>query len=452
MGFNRVRDDYPEGVTPLGGFAAAGLPSTTNPTRLTNNNFADEAFRYNPFSNLLTNGNCTAAEACRITRAYTSVYVDARYDITPAWSVNALVEQSVDGANGHRASVGSEYQLQNVGRFYGRYELVNNLLNNYGLGDDTNSSRRFVFGADTPYMKGGNIFQELRVASGGSQGRETVSATGVRNVFNVTEHLVANTSVENQVLLSNAGGIRRAKALAGGLEYTTSPLWRIGGRLEYRISDSQKTWLSSASAVRRLNNDWSILARNLLLSSQGIGAAAGQNQTQDRLQFGLAYRDTGTNKLNAIGRYEHNIDRNNALVNSTNLSNDVIAVSANFRPSAAWTASTSAAFKHQVDKIDGPASTFNGKLISARLMYDVNDRFDVGVLGSHSWGGGAKDGGFGVEVGYRLLTNLWLSGGYIAGRYADSELYSTNNHWSAFYVRLRFKFDENSLANAGWAQ
>ncbi|WPB56145.1 hypothetical protein [Xylophilus sp. GOD-11R] len=441
VGLNKVRDDYPGGVSPLGTFGASAVPGLAAPTRLNTNTFGSNEFQYSPFSNLL-GSNCLRGAPCEELRKYTSVYADARYEITPQWIATGLAEQSVEGDHGWRVSVGSEYRFQQAGRVYGRYEWVDGLLTNYGFGDDLKRSHRLIFGADTAYMKGGNVFEELRLAQG-REGRDAVNAIGVRNVFNLGESLVATTSVENQVLLTTESGRRNAKAVAGGLEYTTSPLWRVGGRLEYRISDTQKTWLSSASAVRRLNEDWSLLARNLLLKSEGRDTAQGQNQLQDRFQVGIAYRDTGSNKLNVIGRYEHNVDRNTGPLAPTNYRNDVVALSANFRPSRPLTASVSTAFKRQVDRFDGPASVFEGKLVSGRLMYDINDRWDIGVLASDSWGGPTRDRGVGLEVGYRAMNNLWLSTGYVAGSFADSELYSTNSRWSKAYVRMRFKFDEN---------
>jgi hypothetical protein len=48
-------------------------------------------------------------------------------------------------------------------------------------------------------------------------------------------------------------------------------------------------------------------------------------------------------------------------------------------------------------------------------------------------------------VGYRVIDNLWLSAGAIAGRYADAELFSSNSSWRGVYLRVRFKFDENTF-------
>jgi hypothetical protein len=48
-------------------------------------------------------------------------------------------------------------------------------------------------------------------------------------------------------------------------------------------------------------------------------------------------------------------------------------------------------------------------------------------------------------LGRRVFDNLWVSVGGIAGRYADTELFSANSSWRGVYVRMRFKFDEKSF-------
>ncbi len=72
-------------------------------------------------------------------------------------------------------------------------------------------------------------------------------------------------------------------------------------------------------------------------------------------------------------------------------------------------------------------------------------RWDLGVLASSTAGGGSRDQGAALELGYRVIDNLWLSGGCIAGRYADAELFSADASWTGVYVRIRFKFDETTF-------
>jgi hypothetical protein len=50
--------------------------------------------------------------------------------------------------------------------------------------------------------------------------------------------------------------------------------------------------------------------------------------------------------------------------------------------------------------------------------------------------------GVGLEVGYNVATNLWVSAGYNFFGYKDSDLAGNDYTVKGPYVRLRYKFDE----------
>jgi large repetitive protein len=56
--------------------------------------------------------------------------------------------------------------------------------------------------------------------------------------------------------------------------------------------------------------------------------------------------------------------------------------------------------------------------------------------------------GAGIEVGYLLATNLWVSGGYNFFGYRDADLAGTEYTNKGAYLRLRYKFDEDLLPAA----
>jgi len=78
----------------------------------------------------------------------------------------------------------------------------------------------------------------------------------------------------------------------------------------------------------------------------------------------------------------------------------------------------------------------------------VTERFDASVYGSIGRDNGQRVTGYGLELGARLVQNLWLSAGYTKGRFADVDQFSANTSWSGWHARLRYKFDENSLGLA----
>jgi hypothetical protein len=156
----------------------------------------------------------------------------------------------------------------------------------------------------------------------------------------------------------------------------------------------------------------------------------------------VAYRDTSTNLWNALARYEYRTDDNNAPIIGSDSHSQILALIANYHPVRAWEFEGDLVGKVVHELLDQTTSNFSAVLVAGRAMWDFNPRWDVGVLGSTTTGGGTSDQGIALEVGYRVIDNLWLSGGAIAGRYADAELFSSNSSWRGVYLRVRFKFDE----------
>jgi len=56
--------------------------------------------------------------------------------------------------------------------------------------------------------------------------------------------------------------------------------------------------------------------------------------------------------------------------------------------------------------------------------------------------------GIGLEVGYLVTTNLWVSAGYNFFGYRDDDLAGTDHTAKGPYVRLRYKFDEQLFEKA----
>jgi len=60
--------------------------------------------------------------------------------------------------------------------------------------------------------------------------------------------------------------------------------------------------------------------------------------------------------------------------------------------------------------------------------------------------GKSRQYGLGLEVGYLLTSNLWLSAGYNFFGFKDDDLAGTDYTNRGVYVRLRYKFDEDVFA------
>ena len=85
-------------------------------------------------------------------------------------------------------------------------------------------------------------------------------------------------------------------------------------------------------------------------------------------------------------------------------------------------------------------------LSHARVIYDIGGGFDVSLgLRHRARSQSANDWSWGGELGYLLVRDVWLVGGYNAVGFADVDLPTNVHSGSAGYLSFRFKFDERFL-------
>ncbi|MCY1552746.1 hypothetical protein D9M68_891630 [compost metagenome] len=91
-------------------------------------------------------------------------------------------------------------------------------------------------------------------------------------------------------------------------------------------------------------------------------------------------------------------------------------------------------------------STYWAQLLQARYTQDLNNDWDLGVqVGLLRGKGGGLQKTLGVELGYQLMKDLWVSAGYHFVGLSDRELTANEYTSKGAYIRLRFKFDESTL-------
>ncbi len=95
----------------------------------------------------------------------------------------------------------------------------------------------------------------------------------------------------------------------------------------------------------------------------------------------------------------------------------------------------------------GVSDTYKAYLASGRVIYDLTNDFDIGLMGSmlYSPQVNAKQYAYGVEVGYILQQNVWASLGYNFSGFNDRDLTASDYTMEGLYLRLRMKFDEKDV-------
>lgn len=379
--------------------------------------------------------NLTTIETATEDLDRTSVFGRAAYKMTDSLTLNGELQREIgdDGTNLYR--IGADWAVAEKTRLYGRYERSREFGGAYGLGVGE-AATAFVFGIDTQYMQDGSVYSEYRVRDSGS-GEDVQAALGLRNGWMIQPGLRLVTNVER--LTSTAGN---AKAAGVGLEYTGSELWKGSGRVEWRQDQDNTNHLVTLGLARKLDRDWTLLARDYFNQVQPR-TAAGSDTRQNRFQVGFAYRPVDTNRFDALGTLEL---RNEYAAGTDAIDRDVRIASlrANYHPSRPWWVSGRVAHKRVDELLLGTVrDNYSATLLGSRVTYDITNRWTVGGLFSVLQGsGGSRQYAYGLEVGYVVMDNLWATLGYNWRGFSDKDLSSeyTNQGW---VLGLRYKFDED---------
>ena len=371
------------------------------------------------------------------------VRVDAPVPDVPKAAAFAQYEKALDSSGREATTVGGTYQLGPQSKLYATHESSDSLSGSYGL-STTQQNYSSVVGIDTTYMKDGQLFNEYRVGDG-IDGRSNEAAVGLRNLWHLAPGLALSTSLQ-QIHPISGVVTNKATAIAGALEYTANPLWKGSTRLEWSQSSSAQTWLSSAAAALKLNDDETVLARGIYNEEINTGPTA-TGIHLEQLQTGLAIRPVTSDVWNALALIEYKRSANSTL--GAGLDTDerayIFSSHLNVQPSADWVVNGRYGVKWAEDFTNAVTSKGLIQLIGARAVWDLNPHWDFGLqcytqLAPASLGG--RQLAIGGEVGYLVIKNLWLSVGYNIEGFRDPDLAGEDYTQRSFYIRLRFKFDE----------
>ena len=361
--------------------------------------------------------------------------------------LSAYGEAEVDVQDSKRKilAIGGDYHMANKGRLYLRHEFASSITGPYGLSNQQRQNATVV-GLNTDYMKDGNVFSEYRVRDAISGG-DAEAALGLRNMWTLADGLKLQTGFERVHTLAGKGQ-GESTAATFGLEYTANALWKGSTRLELREGANQDSILSTVALASKLGRDWTFLGRNTFSLIKNKGQTSGENK-QDRLQLGVAYRDTDTDKWNGLARVERRVENDTTQADIVlKRTVEMVSLHANWQPIKPFTFSGRYAAKRVNENSNGLASKTNAQLVGARAIWEVAPRWDVSLNASTMFSNGskAKQYGLGVELGFMVMENLWLSAGYNWFGYKDADLMASEYTNKGVFVRMRFKFDEDLFA------
>lgn len=365
----------------------------------------------------------------------------------PQASVSLEAEQDIKDSGRRMVALGGDYRMAGGSRLYGRHELISSLGSNYALneGQERNAT---VFGMDSEYMKDGRAFSEYRARGsvlGGS--KEAEAAMGLRNLWTVADGVRASTSFERVRVLSGPAA-NESVAAAGAIDITRSPLWRANARLELRHGNDSDALLNTLGLAWKLSDEFTFLGKNTYAANRS--RTTGSKRVNELLQSGLAYRAPGTLGLNALAKYEFKLESDDGPA-ALDRAVHAVSVAANWQPSTDTVFSGRYAGKLVADRSNGLDTRGSAQLLAARVTHEIGRDWDVGAVAQVLLSGGergedrGRQYGLGLEAGYQLQKNMWVSAGYNFLGFKERDLAGADATSKGVYLRLRMKFDERAL-------
>ncbi len=411
----------------------------------------------------------------------TTAYLGLKAKVSKRAEVSASAEVAIDDnrtsaqSRAAKLDLGASYQLAERSRAYVRAETQTGLASSTSL-DAADQSSSVLVGLDTSYREGQSVYSEYRLRDATSD-QNTQWVTGLRNAFQIKEGLVASFNAEYLKVLNPATNKQGSDAYAvgAGIDFTAAQLWKGNWKVDYRhvndirktdIDESADSYLSNLTVARKLDRNWTLLFRNYTLVSNNrsqLGSATSPASAstslnprnwQNRAQLGAAFRPTDSNRFDALMKIEYKLEDN---INYQDESNKtwIGSVAAVWHPSRPWVINGRLAAKTVHDRFynseGGTSDSYTAFLVSGRVIYDITEKWDLGLLTSVLTGhaadqtGNATQYAFGGAIGRSLASNIWVSGGYNVTGFRDADLAGSDYTNKGFYLTLRFKFDENLL-------
>jgi hypothetical protein len=367
--------------------------------------------------------------------------VSAQVPGVPQATVFAEAEQDVQDSGRRMAALGGEYRFAGGSRVYGRHELISSLGSNYELNEGMQRNAT-VFGIDSDYMKDGRAYSEYRARGSDLSDRQAEAAIGLRNMWTIAEGMRANTTFERvQVLAGSAANA--SVAATGAIEDSRDPRWKGTARLELRHGEDSDGLLNTLGLAWKLSDTWTFLGKNTASATRSNSGT----RVNELLQAGVAYRALETLGWNGLAKYEFKLDQDSGLADLRRAVH-MVSTAANWQPRRETTVSARYAAKLAQDRSAGLDSRAFAHLVSARVMHELDRDWDVGataqVLASRQ---GGRQFGAGVEAGYQVVRNVWVSAGYNVLGFEERDLAGADATGKGAYLRLRMKFDERTLDN-----
>ncbi len=227
-----------------------------------------------------------------------------------------------------------------------------------------------------------------------------------------------------------------------GATFTTE-LWSANARLETRNADSEERVSMLMGWYRQPTTGHGLSAGLTMFQADNV---LGNELKQANLKFGWAYR-VADSKWSFLDRVDLVYDRAVTSAEEQQSWRLINNFNANRRISAASQLSLQYAFKYVRSELGGDGYTGYTDLLGIDYRRGFGDRWDAGVNSSiyHSYQSRVIDYGLGVDIGYNVGRNMWLTLGYNVLGFDDKDFEQARYTAAGPYLRFSVKADQRLL-------
>ncbi len=279
---------------------------------------------------------------------------------------------------------------------------------------------------------------------------------GLIQGFQINEKWVVDVGVDHAKTLLDSGarqfdpdrelgaGSLNEDFVAGyvGAMYS-SDNWSANSRIEIRESDSEDRVTMLMGWYREPSSGHGMSAAFTRFQAKTV---LGTEMSQNNLRFGWAYR-----AADSQWAFLNRIDLISDLMTTLTEKQDTWRIVNNFNANRRFNAGTQLslqyAFKYVRSEFDGNGYSGYTDLIGVDLRHGFRERWDAGVNTSvyHSYKSKVLDYGVGIDVGYELATNMWVTLGYNFEGFDDKDFAAARYTASGPYLRFTIKADQQLL-------
>lgn len=335
------------------------------------------------------------------------------------WSM--LYDQEVEDGE-QLLEIDLEYYLKEKSKIYFRHKLINDLDSSFSINKD--NTLRTALGISYEQNKNGNIYSEVRLRDT-EDGESLTTTFGFNQGVEITKNSKINFGYERE---DDWDGEGDTNSIFTGYEYKTETNDILNTRLEYSQALNEEIYGLNMSLINRIDKNVSLFNK---LKYEHIQNDTESDYDRINIESNYIYRAVDNDELNWMFGYEY--------LSDNQYEKDEIHY---LKTYINYELTTNIEWLAHIGNKTRPLYDYNGTWTTNRLLYQISEKMDAGIRVS-TLIDDTEQYLYGVELGYQLLTNVWLSGGYnfeeINDKYYNEERTYTNQ---GYYTKLRIKLDD----------